>query len=131
VGYETLCPYPEFQTIRTWTLIDYITLFVCCLATPEKAVYYATIYGLFTTAFVGVPVEVWEAFWAPFSLCGQARREAFLAIFDLSIVTIIDPLTEIEYEAVAPANLSFWTVSLVAADGGAFDCPDGCELSMV
>lgn len=64
----------------------------CCIHSRERGVLRSTIEGIAVTLNVGIPVEVWDAFWFPYADNGAAVREAFLSIYSLEIVTIVvDP----------------------------------------
>lgn len=81
------------------------------------------------TLYLGVPVDLWDAFWVLTVDSGQAVRDAFLVLYGLEIGTIVED--ELEIEVVRPTSgwLPFWvTASLFILTPDAA-CLSGCEQS--
>jgi hypothetical protein len=103
--------------------------FYCCLNPAERSVIRSTVLGLILTLGVGVPLDVWNAFWLGTGHEAAAYREAFLSIYLLQIVTIEGG--ESPFDAVRPTDsgIDLWASLAVTVllPGGA--CLDGCGQS--
>lgn len=96
----------------------------CCLTATERAVLRSTALALPLTLFVGIPRDVWDVFWLPLILQPEYRREVFIEVYLLEIVSIV--VEGVDVEIVRPTNLPVWVeYSLqVLTPSGA--CLDGC-----
>lgn len=101
----------------------------CCLALPERTVLQLTATIWAGSVGVGVPVGVWNGIWDGYPYCGQARRDAFLAIFGLQIATIEDgglPVEVVRPQSTVVGTWVAWALYVLTPPAG---CPDGCEQS--
>jgi len=104
-------------------------IFFCCLNPAERSIIRSTVLGLALTLGVGVPVDLWDAYWIGSGHDSDAYRDVFRFIYHLDIVTIED--AESPYDAVRPADgwSDLWVdlAVVVLLPGGA--CLDGCGQS--
>jgi len=103
----------------------------CCLHPRERGVLRSTAEALVLTLFLGVPEDVWQAFWVVYEDNGEEVRQAFLRIYGLEIVSIT--VDEELVSVVRPASgfLALWvSYSLYILTPGAA-CLAGCEQSTV
>lgn len=91
--------------------------------------YRSTAEGLLLTLYVGVPLDLWEAFWFGSYLTGEVRRRAFLTIFELEIVSIVLVEGELPVTVVRPVNLPLWVESSLYLLTPAAACLSGCQQS--
>lgn len=103
--------------------------YYCCLNPTERGVLRSTAEALLLTLFVGVPLDVWDSFWFGAPDAGQARRDAFLWIYHLEIVTIEEGDPPEEVTLVRPTVLMFWVDASVFVFTPAAACLAGCEQS--
>lgn len=82
--------------------------------------------GLLLTLYVGVPLDVWEAFWVVTAHNDAFFKDAFRALYHLEIVTIED--VETPYDAVQPTDgfLPWWVDATIWLVGGGGACTGGC-----
>lgn len=102
----------------------------CCLHPDERAVLRATSAALILTLGVGMPLDLWLTVWAVFPLTGGARRAAFLEIYYLEIVTIMEGEPPVPVDVVRPTDASFWlalSVYLLLPNAA---CLGGCTQSI-
>jgi len=101
----------------------------CCLAVPEAAMLEFTASTLLPPLNIPLPFEVWDALYATYSGCGEARRQAFLFLYELDIVPIeIDPELP-PVDCVVPSDTLLWTEWWAFLLLGGSDCSDGCTES--
>jgi len=81
------------------------------------------------TLFVGIPVDLWFTLCAASGLGGGRMREAFLDIYHLGIVTIMEGEDEIEVVAPADGFLSLWVDWSLFVVTPSAACLGGCEQS--
>lgn len=105
--------------------------YFCCITPGERSVFRATAEALLLTLFVGVPLDVWDAFWLGVPQSPPIFRSAFLATYQLEIVTIVDPETELDVEVVRPTNLPYWVEASLFVFTSEAACSSGCEQSTV
>lgn len=105
--------------------------YYCCLANPERFVLaaYASLWAV-SSGFGLSPAE-FDLLWLGFSFCGSARREAFMVIYFLHTVTVVNPVTELPEERIVPSDASYWAGVYAALYDGSLDCVNGCEQSRV
>lgn len=108
-----------------------IAWWFCCLNPRERVLIRDTSEGLVLTAFIGIPLVIWNAFWIPTIHGSEAVREAFLSIYKLEIVTIV--LEGEETSVVRPrdgyaADWLSWSIFLVTPTAA---CLTGCQQSTV
>jgi len=101
----------------------------CCLHPRERGVLRSTLEALLLTLWVGVPVDLWEAFWVVYEDNASNVREAFLSIYGLEIVTIT--VDEEELSVVRPAAgwLGYYVLWSTFILTPAAACIAGCEQS--
>lgn len=99
----------------------------CCLNPTERGVLRSTAEALLLTLFVGVPKDLWDTFWFASLYSGQDRRDAFIEIYALEIVTIIDVETDEELLVVRPTDFAFWSDASLFTIGAGSDCGGGCS----
>ena len=108
-----------------------IAFWFCCLNPRENGVLRSTIEGIALTVNVGIPLEAWNAFWLPYVGNGTAVRDAFRAVFQLEIVTIMvgDPPIPLEVvRTIDPVAYASWTLFLLTPEAA---CISGCQQSTV
>lgn len=100
---------------------------LCCLNPVEHVVTLLTAAGLQATLFVGIPVEAWDLLWVGGVPSAAARREAYLSLMSLQIVTIYvgDPPAPVD--VVAPSDLPLWVEISWYIDTTIPLCPSDCE----
>lgn len=105
--------------------------YYCCLANPERFVLsaYASLWAV-SSGFGLSPTE-YDLLWAAFSFCGPARRRAFMVIYFLRTVTVVNPVTELPEDRVVPSDDAYWANVYASLFDGSLDCADGCEQSRV
>lgn len=103
----------------------------CCLNPRERSILHSTCEGLTLTLNVGIPLALWEAFWAVTLDNGQAARDAFLEVFRLEIVNIMDDDEMVDVVRPTVDGLFYWVVweAYILTPGAA--CLSGCEQSHV
>lgn len=101
----------------------------CCLNPRERSVLRASIEGLLLTLWIGIPSDLWEAFWFGEPQSGAAVRSAFLSIYGLEIVTIVPTEGEPAVEVVRPVDLVQWVSWSLFLLTPAAACLSGCQLS--
>lgn len=108
-----------------------LSWYYCCLAPAEKFVLaaYATLWAL--SSGYGLSPGEFALLWVGFSGSGAARQSAFMRIYFLQIVTMIDPVTELPTDRVVPSDEVYWTDVYLATLDGRMDCPQGCKQSRV
>lgn len=103
--------------------------FFCCLNPAERSVMRSTVLGLIETLGVGIPVDLWDAFWIGSGHDTDTYRDVFRLIYHLGIVTIEGG--ESPYDAVRPLDGwgDLWAdiAVVVLLPSGA--CLDGCGQS--
>lgn len=102
---------------------------ICCLNERERWVLRDTALLLAAELFIGVPVLVWDAYWATFPSSGVRVREAFREIYRLEIATI--PINDEDTAVVRPAAGYLplwvdWSLYMVTFDP---TCASGCGQS--
>lgn len=103
----------------------------CCLNPREREVLRATIEALLLTLWLGVPEDVWRAFWLAHPDSGEAVQDAFLSIYGLEIATIDDDAETAPYTVVRPVDVSqyvSWSLFIATPDAA---CLSGCQQSRV
>lgn len=106
-----------------------ITWFFCCLHPRERGVLRSTAEALVLTLFLGVPEDLWRAFWLVYEDNGEEVIQAFLRIYGLEIVTIGEPEEPVSVVRPASGFLATWVeYSLFILTPGAA-CSDGCGQS--
>lgn len=108
-----------------------IAFWYCCLNPREQGVLRGSIIGLTDTLWVGLPVEIWDAFWLPYGGVNASVKEAFLSIYRLEIVTIT--VEEIDISVVRPRDGYLpawisWSLFLLTPEAA---CIGGCRQSRV
>lgn len=106
--------------------MPFLPSWYCCLNPLERGVLRSTAEALLLTLFVGVPKDLWDTFWFASLYSGEARRLAFLEIYDLEIVTIIDVDTQEDLVVVRPTNFAFWDDASIFVLFSAAACSGGC-----
>lgn len=91
----------------------------------------STAEALVLTLFIGVPLDVWGAFWLVYEDNGEAVRDAFLAIYGLEIATIDTGEPPTPLDVVRPNDLPFWVDASLFILTPAAACLSGCEQSTV
>lgn len=107
-----------------------VSFWYCCLNPNERFVFRETGVGLAASLFVGIPVPLWELFWFGLPLSGDARREAFLHIYGLQIVTITPGGGDDPYDAVVPVDLPQWVTWAAWVVSPAGVCVDPCGITI-
>lgn len=79
--------------------------------------------------FLGVPLDVWDAFWFGTTGTGQRRRDAFIQIYQLEIATIEEGEPPVPVEVVRPIDFVYWVEVAVFILTPAAACLAGCEQS--
>lgn len=105
--------------------------YFCCLHPRERGVLRSTAEALVLTLFLGVPLDVWEAFWLVYEDNGEAVRDAFVAIYGLEIATIEAGEPPVPVDVVRPHDLPFWvdaSLFILTPDAA---CLSGCQQSRV
>lgn len=108
-----------------------IGFWYCCIHPRERAVLNATIEGLVITLNEGIPLDLWDAFWSPWSGNGEAVRAAFRSIYKLEIVEIVVDPELPPIEAVRARDgvvIALWGAFLLTP---AAACVGGCQQSTV
>jgi len=101
----------------------------CCLSSPEQFMLVYTATNLLPPINAPVPYAAWDAVYSEFDGCGQARRDAFLFLYELDIVPIeIDPELP-PVDCVVPTDTALWTEWWAFVLLGGSACPDGCTES--
>lgn len=99
----------------------------CCLNPSERSVIRSLGAAFPLTLFQGVPVEVWDSAWLAAGNDSQARRDAFLSVYRLEIVTIPPTEEEPAVTLVRPSYLPLWVdISLWLLEPAAA-CLGGCS----
>ena len=93
----------------------------------ELSVVVNTALSLTGTLFVGVPVDIWNAFWISAEVGVPYRRDIFLSYMHLEIVTIVIGDPPVPVEVVRPADLPLWVELSLYVDTHPALCPSGCE----
>lgn len=108
-----------------------LSWYYCCLANPESFVLpsYAAAWAV-SSGFGLSPLE-YDLLWSIFPYSGPARRRAFMAIYFLHTVTVVNPVTELPEDRVVPSDEAYWADVYAALFDGRLDCVDGCEQSKV
>lgn len=103
--------------------------FYCCLHPAERTVMRQTIEGLVLTLFLGVPLDVWTAFWLVTEHGAPEYQDAFRGLYHLEIVTIESDPAPIEVVRPIEGFLPFWVeVGLFVVTPEAA-CLSGCTQS--
>lgn len=108
--------------------VDY---YFCCLNPTERGVLRSTAEALLLTLFLGVPYDLWDAFWFGAPASGEVRRLSFLSIYGLEIVTIDVDLVPTEVVRPQVSYLPYWVEVSVYILTPAAACLSGCEQSRV
>lgn len=106
-----------------------IAWWFCCLNPLERTALRQTALALPATSFLGVPLDIWDAFWLGAGGGMDARRDAFLTVYQLEIVTIDEGEPPVPVEVVRPVDLPLWVSWSLYVLTSASLCPDGCEQS--
>lgn len=110
---------------------DDISWWYCCLNVAERTIIRNTAEGLVLTLFQGIPLPVWDAFWLATDHNSDEFKEAFRAIYHLSIGTMESDGEAVAAVVIADGYLGLWVGwSLFVASPSAA-CPSGCEQSRV
>ena len=80
----------------------------CCLNPTERGVLRSTGEALVLTLYVGVPKDVWDAFWFGAVGVNEDRMLSFIEGYLLEIVTIPLGDPEVDTVVVRPSYLPFW-----------------------
>lgn len=108
-----------------------ISWWLCCLNSGERSVLRSTVEALALTLWVGIPFDLWDAFWTGVPYSGDARRIAFLHIYRLETIEVVDVETDLEVLLVRPLDAVLyaeWVVYLLTPDAA---CLSGCEQSQM
>lgn len=105
--------------------------YFCCITSGERSVFRATAEALLLTLFVGVPLDVWDTFWFGVPNAPPVFRAAFLAIYQLEIVTIVDAGSGLDVEVVRPTNQPYWVEASLFIFTPEAACLGGCQQSRV
>lgn len=103
----------------------------CCIHPTERAVLRATIEGVVLTLNVGLPLDIWNSVWDVFPYTGQKRRDAFLWIYALEIVTIEATETVAAFDAVRALDFAAYTRFGVYLLSSSAACFGGCSQSTI
>lgn len=106
-----------------------IGFWYCCLNDREQGVLRGTIMALAETLYVGVPKEIWDAFWLPYTGTGAAVRQAFLTIYGLKIVTIEVGDPPLPVEVVRSDDVAGYAFAFAFLLTPAAACIGGCQQS--
>lgn len=105
--------------------------YFCCLNSGERQMLRVMGEALPLTLFLGVPKDVWDAYWSTVPLSGEPRRQAALYTYQLEIATIDVGDPPVSVDVVRPADLAFWvdmSLYILTPDAA---CLDGCQQSTV
>lgn len=100
---------------------------LCCLNPVEYVATLVMVAGLTGTLFVGVPVEVYDAAWVGGVPSAAARRDAYLPLMLLEIVTIVVGDPPVPVVVVRPSDLIWWVEFCLYYETTVPLCPSGCE----
>lgn len=85
--------------------------------------------GLLLTLFLGIPSDVWYAFWLVTAHASDVYVNAFLALYHLEIVTIAGDPDPIEVVRPSEDYLFWWVEMSVFILTPSAACLDGCPQS--
>lgn len=101
----------------------------CCLNPLERETLKLTVEGLVLTLNLGIPLDLWNAFWVLGIGAGEVRRSAFRNVYRLEIVNVEYGDPPIPTDVVRSTDYALvveWGLYLVATAGL---CLDGCQQS--
>ena len=110
---------------------DDISNWFCCLNPRERGVLASTLSALGVAMWLGMPVDIWRAFWLLYSPRGEAMQTAFLDVFGFEIATIETEEGEQEVVRTRQGWLSYhvhWYGFLLSPESA---CLGGCKFSYV
>lgn len=103
--------------------------YFCCLNPRERTVLRSTALALPLTLFLGVPRDLWDTFWLGLPNVTPEVKLAFLSVYGLEIVTIVEDGVDVEVVRPAAGQLVYWTEAGVFVFTPEAACLSGCEQS--